>query len=94
MKSLLEKYFEVGEDGLTEEEIAHAIRKAVLSGRFYVVSGGDGRGVIVEKLLDAVVDFLPSPIDRGSALGVLILKLVMKLRAKLIERSAICCSCF
>ncbi|MEX0919569.1 MAG: elongation factor G, partial [Candidatus Saccharimonadales bacterium] len=45
------------------EEIKLAVRKAVLSGKFYVVSGGDGRGVIVEKLLDAAVDFLPSPLD-------------------------------
>ena len=28
-------------------------RSAVLSGTFFIVSGGDGRGVIVEKLLDA-----------------------------------------
>src|SRR5581483_2172206 len=44
-------------------------RKAVLSGQFFAVTGGDGRGVIVEKLLDAVTDFLPSPIDRGSTWG-------------------------
>ncbi|MEX0668233.1 MAG: elongation factor G [Candidatus Saccharimonadales bacterium] len=58
---LMEKYLETGE--LSIEEIKLAVRKAVLSGKFYVVSGGDGRGVIVEKLLDAAVDFLPSPLD-------------------------------
>jgi len=68
-EKMLEKYFEVGEDGLTKTEIKLAIRTAVLSGNFFVVSGGDGRGVIVEKLLDAVVDYLPSPIDRGSTWG-------------------------
>jgi len=68
-EAMLEKYFEVGEDGLTEADIKSAIRTAVLSAKFFVVSGGDGRGVIVEKLLDAVNDFLPSPLDRGSTWG-------------------------
>lgn len=63
------KYLEEGEDKLSEDEIRMAIRKAVLSGQFYAVSGGDGRGVIVEKLLDAVNDYLPSPLDRGSNWG-------------------------
>jgi elongation factor G len=68
-EATLEKFFEVGEEGLSEEEIQKAIRTAVLSGKFYAVSGGDGRGVIVEKLLDAIVDYLPSPLDRGSTWG-------------------------
>jgi elongation factor G len=59
--AILEKYLE-GEE-LTKDEIKGVIRKSVLSGQFYAVSGGDGRGVIVEKLLDAVVDYLPSPLD-------------------------------
>jgi elongation factor G len=69
-EELLEKYFEVGEEGLSEAEVRRAIRTAVLSGKFYAVSGGDGRGVIVEKLLDLVVDFLPAPNDRSSNWGV------------------------
>ncbi|HET7528809.1 MAG TPA: elongation factor G, partial [Candidatus Saccharimonadales bacterium] len=68
-EAMLEKYFEVGEDGLSEDEIKQAIRSAVLSGKFYAVTGGDGRGVIVEKLLDAVVELLPNPLDRGSTWG-------------------------
>ncbi len=68
-EKMLEKYFDVGEEGLSEDDIKHAIRLAVLTGKFFVVSGGDGRGVIVEKLLDAVNDFLPSPLDRGSTWG-------------------------
>ncbi len=68
-ETILEKYFEVGEDGLSETEIKQAIRTAVLSGKFFVVSGGDGRGVIVEKLLDLVNDYLPNPLDRGSTWG-------------------------
>ena len=68
-EKMLEKYFEVGEEGLSEDEVRQAIRTAVLTGKFYAVSGGDGRGVIVEKLLDAVVDFLPAPTDRGATWG-------------------------
>jgi len=68
-EAMLEKYFEVGEEGLTEDEIKHAIRTAVLSGQFYAVTGGDGRGVIVEKLLDLVNDLLPAPNDRKSNWG-------------------------
>jgi elongation factor G len=69
-EKLLEKYFEVGEEGLTKEEIKEAIRIAVLTGKFFAVTGGDGRGVIVEKVLDAVNDLLPSPEERGSTWGI------------------------
>jgi len=57
-EAILEKYFEVGEDGLSEAEIRQAVRTATLTGKFFVVTGGDGRGVMVEKLLDLVVDCL------------------------------------
>jgi elongation factor G len=68
-EAMLEKYFEVGEEGLSEDEIRQAIRTAVLTGKFYAVSGGDGRGVIVEKLLDLVNDLLPAPNDRPTTWG-------------------------
>jgi elongation factor G len=68
-EAMLEKYFEVGEEGLSVDEINQAIRTAVLSGKFYAVTGGDGRGVIVEKVLDMVNAYLPSPMDRGSTWG-------------------------
>lgn len=68
-EEMLEKYLEVGEDGLSEEDIKRAIRTATLSGNFYVATGGDGRGVIVEKILDLMTDFLPSPLDAGSNWG-------------------------
>jgi elongation factor G len=65
--ALMEKYLDGHE--LTKDELKYAIRKSVLSGEFFAVSGGDGRGVIVEKLLDAVTDFLPNPLDIGSVWG-------------------------
>lgn len=68
-EAMLEKFFEVGEEGLSEDEIKQAIRTAVLTGKFYAVTGGDGRGVIVEKVLDMVNDFLPAPNDRDNVWG-------------------------
>lgn len=67
--ALFEKYLENGEESISEDELKSALRKSVLSGEFYIVTGGDGRGVIVEKVLDLVVDYLPSPIDVGSVWG-------------------------
>ena len=60
---LFERFLEKGEDSITEAELKAALRKRVLAGDFYLVTGGDGRGVIVEKVLDLVVDYLPSPLD-------------------------------
>ena len=57
------KFLEQGEEAITVGELKMALRKRVLAGDFYLVTGGDGRGVIVEKLLDLMVDFLPSPLD-------------------------------
>jgi elongation factor G len=65
--ALMEKYLDGGE--ITEAELRTAVRKSVLSGAFFAVSGGDGRGVIVEKLLDAIVEYMPSPLDKGSVWG-------------------------
>lgn len=66
---LLEKFLEKGEEAISNEELIAGLRAQVLKGDFFLVSGGDGRGVIVEKLLDLMVAYLPSPIDRGSNWG-------------------------
>ena len=60
---LMMKFLDQGEEAITIGELKMALRKRVLAGDFYLVTGGDGRGVIVEKLLDLMVDFLPSPLD-------------------------------
>lgn len=67
--ALFEKYLEEGEEAISEEELKSAIRKSVLTGEFFIVTGGDGRGVIVEKVLDLVNDYLPSPLDVESVWG-------------------------
>ncbi|HWZ65551.1 MAG TPA: GTP-binding protein, partial [Patescibacteria group bacterium] len=67
--ALFEKYLESGEESITKAELKAALRKSVLTGEFYIVTGGDGRGVIVEKILDLVVDYLPSPTDVSAIWG-------------------------
>ncbi|NTU69469.1 elongation factor G [bacterium] len=64
---IMEKYLEGKE--ITEEEFHKAIRKATLTSTFYPVMGGDGRGVIVETMLDAIVDYLPTPLEVPPVIG-------------------------
>lgn len=66
---LFERYLAEGEDSITQEELVKCLRKLTVKGDFYLVTGGDGRGVIVEKLLDLVVDYLPSPVDTPDIKG-------------------------
>ncbi len=66
---LMMKFFEQGEESITEAELKAALRKRVLAGDFYLVTGGDGRGVIVEKVLDLMADYLPSPLDIDAIWG-------------------------
>lgn len=66
---LMEKFFESGEESITIDELKTALRKRVLGGDFYLVTGGDGRGVIVEKVLDLVADYMPSPLDVDAIWG-------------------------
>ena len=70
-EALMEKFFTEGEDAITIDELKAALRKRVLDGDFFLVTGGDGRGVIVEKILDLMTDYLPSPLDRdqGQTVG-------------------------
>ncbi|MEN9276089.1 MAG: elongation factor G, partial [Gloeomargarita sp. GMQP_bins_5] len=59
---LTEKYLE-GEE-LTEEEIRTAIRKATIAGKVVpMLCGSAFKNKGVQLLLDAVVDYLPSPVD-------------------------------
>jgi len=59
---LMEKYLE-GE-ALSEEELSQAIRDGVLAGTFVpVLCGSAFKNKGVQLLLDAVVDYLPAPID-------------------------------
>ena len=58
----MEAYLEGNEP--SEETIKKCIRKAVLTGAFYpILCGSAFKNKGVQTLLDAVVDYLPSPID-------------------------------
>ncbi len=57
----LTKYLEGQE--LSENDIKRAIRKGVISGKFFPILGGDNRTATTQLLLNAVVEYLPSPID-------------------------------
>lgn len=66
--TLMEKYF-AGEE-LTEEEIKAAIRKTTIACKMTpVLCGTSYRNKGVQPLLDAVVEFMPSPIDIPSIKG-------------------------
>ena len=65
---LMEKYLEGNE--LTVEEIKSAIRKGVLEVKFFPVMCGTALGNKGTKLLlDAIVDYMPSPVDVESIKG-------------------------
>ena len=54
----------LGGEEPSEEVIKKCIRKAVLSGAFYpILAGSAFKNKGVQPLLDAVVDYLPSPVD-------------------------------
>lgn len=64
---LIEVFLEDGK--LSNEELRYALRKATLENKLYPVTGGDGRSVIVVKVLDMVIDYLPSPADKPPVVG-------------------------
>lgn len=66
--ALMERYLE-GEE-ITEDEIRAALRRGTLSGQLVpVLCGSSYRNKGVQPLLDAVVDYLPSPLDIGAVRG-------------------------
>lgn len=65
---LLEKYLE-GQD-LTLAELKMAIREGTCQGKFFpILYGSATRQIGIHQLLDAVTDYLPSPLDEGEADG-------------------------
>ena len=67
-EELMEKYF--GGEELTKEEIKAAIRKMTVASEVYPVFCGTAyRNKGVEPILDAVVDYLPNPLDIGEVHG-------------------------
>ncbi len=67
-EELLEKF--VGGEELTQDEIRHAIRVGTIANEFVpILCGSAFKNKGVQPMLDAVVDFLPSPLDIPAAKG-------------------------
>jgi elongation factor G len=69
-EALLEKYLEAGD--LTADDLKRGLRARCLSGDIVpVLCGSAFRNKGVQAVLDAVIDFLPSPSDRPAVKGML-----------------------
>ncbi|WP_433606711.1 elongation factor G [Prescottella agglutinans] len=67
-EALMEKYF--GGEELTVEEIKGAIRKLTVNSELYpVLCGSAFKNKGVQPMLDAVIDYLPNPLDIGEVHG-------------------------
>ena len=61
-EELMNKYLETGE--LTEDEIKHGMRTRTIAGEIQpMLCGTAFKNKGVQRMLDAVIDFMPSPID-------------------------------
>ncbi|MGQ9473661.1 MAG: elongation factor G [Candidatus Caldatribacteriaceae bacterium] len=68
-EGILEKYLSGGD--LTTQEIRYVIRKSTIEGKFVPVLAGSAlRNKCIQLLLDAVVWYLPSPVDLSSLKGI------------------------
>jgi elongation factor G len=68
-EELMEEFFEKGT--LSEEQLARGLRQAVSASRIFpVLPASSLMNVGLHAILDAIVDLLPSPADRGEATGI------------------------
>jgi len=68
--TLLERYLE-DHESITSEEILVALRKSTIDGlAIPVICGSAFKNKGVQSLLDSVIAYLPSPVDKGSVMGV------------------------
>ena len=60
----------INEEPITLEELKQGIRRATIANKLIPVAGGSAfKNKGVQYLLDAVIDYLPSPLDIPSAIG-------------------------
>ena len=65
---LVEKYLEEGE--LTDEEILRGLRSGILAGTtFPVFCGSALHNIAVKQLMDTLIDWAPSPLERPAPIG-------------------------
>jgi elongation factor G len=68
--TLLARYLE-DHESITTDEILTALRKSTIDGlAIPVICGAAFKNKGVQSLLDSVIAFLPSPVDKGSVIGV------------------------
>ncbi|MDE3840595.1 elongation factor G [Bacillus methanolicus] len=68
-EELMEKY--LGGEEITNDELKAAIRKGTINVEFFpVLCGSAFKNKGVQKMLDAVIDYLPSPVDIPAIKGV------------------------
>ncbi len=68
--TLLGRYLE-DHESITEEEIMTALRKTAISGvAIPVICGAAFKNKGVQSLLDSVIAYLPSPVDKGAVTGI------------------------
>jgi elongation factor G len=68
--AIMERYFE-DPDSITKEEMLAVIRRATIDGVIIpMMCGSAFKNKGVQRLLDAVCAFLPSPIDKGQVSGI------------------------
>ena len=69
-EQLMEKYF-ADSDSITREELVAVIRKSTLERKIQpVLCGSSFKNKGVQKLLDAIVEYLPSPLDMPAISGI------------------------
>ncbi len=67
-EALMDKYLESGE--LMPEELAAGLRKGIASGSLFpAVCGSATKNIGISTLMDMIVQYLPSPVDRGAVTG-------------------------
>lgn len=66
---LMERFF--GGEEISVDELRAALRKAVIKNEIFpVMTGSSLKNIGVQRVLDAVVDFLPSPVDLPPVKGI------------------------
>ena len=69
-EDLMERFFE-DPDSITSDEIMAVVRKATINMDVVpMMCGSAFKNKGVQRLLDAVIDYLPSPLDNGEIIGV------------------------
>lgn len=64
-EKLMEKYFEQGE--LAAEELLQGLKKSILSHQIFPIFAASAlTNIGVQQVLDGIMDFMPSPVERGS----------------------------